>query len=80
MVVGDYVLFDFFVIVIGIMYDGLSMKVECVQGYEVKLKKVWVVNFVFIVGGGFVGVEFVGEIVIDFFEKKVIMSILNFKF
>lgn len=71
MVLGDYVEFDYFVIIMGMIYFGLSIWVEFIKLYEDENMKFLVVNFVFVIGGGFVGVEFVVEILVDFLDKKV---------
>jgi len=68
---GDRVPFDFLVITTGTTYNGPSTKAERIKLYEAEKEKIVQANSVLVIGGGPVGVELVGEIVVDFPDKKV---------
>ncbi|KAG0577160.1 hypothetical protein KC19_5G135500 [Ceratodon purpureus] len=68
---GERVPFDFLVITTGTTYSGPSTKAERVKLYEADKEKIVAADHVLVIGGGPVGVELVGEIVVDFPDKKV---------
>jgi len=68
---GERVLYDYLVISTGSTYTGPSTKDERVKLYEAENKKIVAAQSILIIGGGPVGVELAGEIVVDYPDKKV---------
>jgi len=70
-VAGDRAPFDFLVISTGSTYHGPATRAERLAEYRAENKKLLAADSVLIIGGGPVGVELAGEIVVDFPTKKV---------
>ncbi|MCO5577184.1 hypothetical protein L7F22_031008 [Adiantum nelumboides] len=70
---GDVLPYDFLVVVTGSTYKGPSTKRERILEFQSENKKLRKAKKILIIGGGPVGVELTGEIVVDFPEKEVIL-------
>ncbi|CAM6041243.1 unnamed protein product [Sphagnum compactum] len=68
---GDKIPYDFLVVCTGSTYTGPATKAERIKEYQADNKKLEAADSVLIIGGGPVGVELAGEIVVDFPTKKV---------
>ncbi|KAL3694829.1 hypothetical protein R1sor_008480 [Riccia sorocarpa] len=68
---GEVVPFDFLVITTGTTFSGPKTKVERIEDFEAKKKKIEDSDSILIIGGGPVGVELAGEIATDFPKKKL---------
>ncbi|MCO5607094.1 hypothetical protein L7F22_061286 [Adiantum nelumboides] len=70
---GDVLPYDFLVVATGSAYKGPSTKRERILEFQSENKKLRKAKKVLIIGGGPVGVELTGEIVVDFPEREVIL-------
>lgn len=70
---GEIIPYDFLVIATGSTHTGPSTKAERIEHFQSENKKLKEANTALIIGGGPVGVELAGEIVVDFPEKKVVL-------
>ncbi|KAJ7531498.1 hypothetical protein O6H91_14G046200 [Diphasiastrum complanatum] len=70
---GEKLPYDYLVIATGSTYQGPSKRSERLQYFQSENKKLKNASTILIIGGGPVGVELAGEIVVDFPEKKVIL-------
>jgi NADH dehydrogenase FAD-containing subunit len=68
---GDRIPYDFLVVCTGSTYTGPATKAERIKEFEADYEKVKAADSILIIGGGPVGVELAGEIVVDFPTKKV---------
>jgi NADH dehydrogenase FAD-containing subunit len=68
---GDKIPYDFLVVCTGSTYTGPATKAERIKEYQADNKKLEAADSVLIIGGGPVGVELAGEIVVDFPTIKV---------
>ncbi|KAH7279215.1 hypothetical protein KP509_37G010700 [Ceratopteris richardii] len=66
--------YDYLIIATGSTYDGPSTKAERIQEFHAENQKLRDAKKVLVIGGGPVGVELTGEIVVDFPEKKVVLA------
>ncbi|KAI5070074.1 hypothetical protein GOP47_0014417 [Adiantum capillus-veneris] len=71
---GDILPYDFLVIATGSTHKGPSTKAERIKEFQSENKKLKEAKKTLIIGGGPVGVELAGEIVVDFPEKKVVLA------
>eukprot|EP00249_Psilotum_nudum_P008689 c21449_g1_i1 orf=369-1445(+) len=70
---GENLPYDFLVVATGSAHTGPITKAERIKHFQSEHQKLKDGSTVLIIGGGPVGVELAGEIVVDFPEKKVIL-------
>ncbi|MCO5610464.1 hypothetical protein L7F22_064702 [Adiantum nelumboides] len=71
---GDILPYDFLVLATGSTHQGPSTKAERMKEFQSENKKLKEAKKALIIGGGPVGVELAGEIVVDFPEKEVVLA------